>query len=108
MGVKFQCPSGTETMLHALLKTYYFLQQQPMHGDQLQRRFKFAALLSLHFAYTEVFPSLEKVVHAASALSGVAAVCAVEPDTHFQWHTRSNQTATACVNSGVAVCAACR
>ena len=47
----------------------------------------------------EVFPSLEKVVHAASAHSGATAVGAVEIDIHFQRHTIGNQTATAHLNN---------
>jgi len=39
----------------------------------------------------EVFPSLKRVVHATSALSGMTAVCAMEFDNHFQLHTSSNQ-----------------
>jgi len=51
----------------------------------------------------KVFASLEKVLHAASALSGVVAVCAVEYDTHFQRHTSGNRTATAHDNTPAAL-----
>jgi len=62
-------------------------------------------LPSSRLAYTGSgsLSSLEKAMHATSALSRVAAVWAVEFDTRLQRHTSSNQTATASENTPAAL-----